>query len=439
MTPTSRRLSPPTRSRCSSTGPKRRAPACRSTRRPPRWWCRSAGGWTGCRWPSSWPPPGCGRCRWAAWPTAWTSGSGCSPGEAAPPWQRQQTLRATVEWSYSLLNGAEQLLLRRLSVFAESFDLDAAEAVCGFGDIEVFDVTGLLGSLVDKSLVVAEPAGGALRYRLLETIRQFAAERLAEAGDGEAAAAAAAHCAHYPVRRRDGGPAPDRARPGQMARPAGRRPGEPAARRRACGRPPGRDRAGAALRRRAAALLDGARSANEEALALLLPVLDRPEARADPELFGTALVTAAVAARFVDIAAARQLGEQAVTLARQLGADRLLIESLAALSSVCYFAGEPERGLPPGREAVERARQLGDDVLLGESLTEYLLCSDVIDPAHARPLFAEAIACTQRSGDHLVSPLLAQQRRRSRPARRGHPRRPGSPATGGTSHAGDRA
>ena len=72
---------------------------------------------------------------------------------------RQQTLRATVDWSYSLLHGAEQLLLRRLSVFAESFDLDAAEAVCGFGDIEAFDVTGLLGSLVDKSLVVAEPAG----------------------------------------------------------------------------------------------------------------------------------------------------------------------------------------------------------------------------------------------------------------------------------------
>ena len=101
-----------------------------------------------------------------------------------------------VDWSYSLLNGAEQALLRRLSVFAETFDLDAAEAVCGFGDIAVFDVAELLGALVDKSLVVAEPAGGALRYRQLETIRQFAAERLAEAGEDEAAAEAA-HCQHY--------------------------------------------------------------------------------------------------------------------------------------------------------------------------------------------------------------------------------------------------
>ena len=73
--------------------------------------------------------------------------------------ERQQTLRATVDWSYALLNGAERSLLARLSVFAESFDLGAAEAVCGFGGMEVLDVTGLLGSLTDKSLVVAEPAG----------------------------------------------------------------------------------------------------------------------------------------------------------------------------------------------------------------------------------------------------------------------------------------
>jgi predicted ATPase len=111
--------------------------------------------------------------------------------------ERQQTLAATVGWSYSLLTGAEQLLLARLSVFAGGFGLDAAEAVCGSGDLDVLDVADLLGSLVDKSLVVAEPAGGILRYRLLETIRLFAAERLAEAGEEEVAAVASAHCAHF--------------------------------------------------------------------------------------------------------------------------------------------------------------------------------------------------------------------------------------------------
>ena len=149
-----------------------------------------------------------------------------------------------------------------------------------------------------------------------------------------------------------------------------------------------------------------ARSRDEEALALLMPVLDRPEARAEPELFGAALVTAAIAARYADVTAALRLGDQAVKLARQLGTGRLLVESLAALSFAHYFAGQPERGLRPGREAVERARQLGDDVLLGTSLMEYLHCYALMDPAHAGPLVTEAIACTLRSGDHLVAGFL---------------------------------
>jgi predicted ATPase/DNA-binding CsgD family transcriptional regulator len=97
--------------------------------------------------------------------------------------ERQQTLRAAVDWSYSLLTTAEQALLGRLSVFAAGFDLVTAEAVGGTGAIDALEVAGLLGSLVDKSLVVAEPNGTALRYRLLETIRLFAAERLADAGE----------------------------------------------------------------------------------------------------------------------------------------------------------------------------------------------------------------------------------------------------------------
>jgi predicted ATPase len=319
--------------------------------------------------------------------------------------ERQQTLEATVGWSYSLLTGAEQLLLGRLSVFAESFDLDAAEAVCGFGNIEAFDVTGLLGSLVDKSLVVADPAGAALRYRLLETIRQFAAERLADTGGEAAAAVAAAHGAHYLSVAEKA--APHLTGPGQGSWLA-RLDTEQANLRRAAGHaassPDATEqvlRFGVALRR-----YWMARSREEEAASLILPVLDRPDARADPGLFAAALVTAATAACRVDMARALRLGEQAVTLARQLDDDRLLIDALATLSGACYLAGEPERGLHPGQEAVQRARQLGDDVLLGVSLTEYLVCDALIDPAHARPLLTEAIACTQRSGDHLFASFL---------------------------------
>ena len=98
---------------------------------------------------------------------------------------RQQTLAATVAWSYDLLNEPERDLLRRLSVFVGGFDLKAAEAVCAGGGFESFEVADLLSSLVNKSLVTAERASTSLRYRLLETIRQYAADQLVQVG-GEA-------------------------------------------------------------------------------------------------------------------------------------------------------------------------------------------------------------------------------------------------------------
>ena len=317
---------------------------------------------------------------------------------------RQQTLRATVDWSYSLLNGAEQSLLRRLSVFAETFDLDAAEAVCGFGDIAVFDVAELLGALVDKSLVVAEPAGGALRYRQLETIRQFAAERLAESGEDEAAAAAA-HCQHYLSVAEAAAPhlrGPDQGN--WFARLDADQVNLQRAASYASSVPGGTEQV-----LRLAVALDRywmARSRAEEALALVTAVLERPEARTDPLLFGHALIVAVLAARASDVASALRYGEQAVEFARQLDDDRLLIQSLAVFSSACYFAGEAERGAPLGQEAVERARPLGDDVLLAEALSGYLLSLDAVDPVRSGKLFDEAIACTDRSGDQQFAAIL---------------------------------
>ena len=320
--------------------------------------------------------------------------------------ERQQTLRAAVGWSYSLLTGAEQVLLCRLSVFAGSFDLDAAEGVCGSGRIDALDVAGLLGSLVDKSLVVAEPAGGILRYRLLETIRLFAAERLAEAGDGEeAVAAAAAHCAHFlAVAEAAAAYLTGPEQGSWLARLDVDQANLLRAAQHAADDPDGTARVlrlGGALRR-----YWEARSRNQEALALLVAVLERPGACADPELYAAALVTAAVAAEQCDLAAARRLGEQGVEFARQHGDDRLLIESLKTLCVVYYFVGQPERGLPLGQESVERARQLGDDVVLGRSLMACLLPSDLIDPARYGQLFTEAIACTERSGDRLMEYYL---------------------------------
>jgi predicted ATPase/DNA-binding XRE family transcriptional regulator len=99
---------------------------------------------------------------------------------------RQQTLRATLDWSYDLLTEPERLLLNRLAVFAGGWSLEAAEVVCTDQRIALEDVLDLLAALVSKSLVLADEADGAKRYRLLETVRQYARERLVAAGEAEA-------------------------------------------------------------------------------------------------------------------------------------------------------------------------------------------------------------------------------------------------------------
>src|SRR5215211_7750321 len=102
---------------------------------------------------------------------------------AAP---RQQTLRATIDWSHRLLSEAEQRIFRRFSVFAGGWTLEATETVCSGGGIEQVEVLDLLGGLVDKSLVAAGAStGGAVRYRMLEPIRQYATEKLEESDDAD--------------------------------------------------------------------------------------------------------------------------------------------------------------------------------------------------------------------------------------------------------------
>ncbi|MBI4790841.1 MAG: hypothetical protein HY782_27745, partial [Chloroflexi bacterium] len=96
---------------------------------------------------------------------------------------RQQTLRATVEWSYDLLSDTERTLLRRLSVFAGGWTIEAAESVCVDERVKAIDVLDLLARLLDKSLVLVEMHGGAARYRMLEMIRQYARGKLIAADE----------------------------------------------------------------------------------------------------------------------------------------------------------------------------------------------------------------------------------------------------------------
>ncbi|WP_446221276.1 ATP-binding protein [Nocardia sp. IBHARD005] len=102
-------------------------------------------------------------------------------GRAAP--SRQQTLRQCVDWSYDLLTDRERELWAQVTVFAGGFELDAAEAICGAG-LDRGDVLDLVGSLVDKSVLIREACGdGGIRYRMLETLREYGRERLRGSGD----------------------------------------------------------------------------------------------------------------------------------------------------------------------------------------------------------------------------------------------------------------
>jgi tetratricopeptide (TPR) repeat protein len=273
--------------------------------------------------------------------------------------------------------------------------------VAGSGAIDVSEVAGLLGSLVDNSLVAAEPAGTALRYRLLETIGLFAAEGLADNGE-EAAAAGAAHCAHYLALAETAAPhlfGPQQgswydrleADHANLRRAAEHAAGEPGGTTHVL-------RFGVALWRYWLV-----RSRREEAAALLVPLLSRPQAADDPALFAEALAITAYLATPSDRPTSLGFAEKAGQVASGLGDDRLLTLSRAILCWTLDPAGQPERPRPLGADSVQRARQLGDDVLLGLSLAGYALA---VSAAASGQLYAEAFACTERSGDLFIEQLL---------------------------------
>ncbi|MFT6290214.1 MAG: putative ATPase/class 3 adenylate cyclase [Ilumatobacter sp.] len=108
---------------------------------------------------------------------------------------RHQTLETTISWSHDLLQGQEKALFRRCGIFAGTFDLDAVEEVCPGGPINSDDVLDLLAALIDKSLVVAEEDGTSIRYRMLESIRDYAGRKLA--GSSELIETSVRHLAYF--------------------------------------------------------------------------------------------------------------------------------------------------------------------------------------------------------------------------------------------------
>ena len=306
---------------------------------------------------------------------------------------RQQTLRATLDWSFALLNEAERMLLLRLSVFVGGWSLEAAEAIGAGGGLATGDILDVLGSLVDQSLVIVERIEDGNRYRLLETVRQYAVEKLRESG--EEPSLQERHAAWYLELA-------ERAEQELMGR-------EQAAwldllerehdnLRAALGW--ARSAAPNTSLRLAASLgsfwelrgysVDGRRWLEE--LASLVP--ERTAARAAAlQALGELVLRA-------DLVAARSALEECVAIHAELGDSRDRAAALRLLGTTTWKQGERALGSHLIDVSVELCRRLGDRAGTGRALTMRGMCARAEgDIDWAAVLLQEALALLRPSGD----------------------------------------
>ncbi len=317
---------------------------------------------------------------------------------------RQQTLQAAVDWSFGLLNPAERETLARLSVFAGGFDLEAAEAVCTSEAIDVLDVLDLLGSLVSKSLVVADHAGGAVRYRLLETIRQYSAQELLRlAGDDGAWQARDRHAGHYLALAVAVAPAIIGHGQREWLR---RLDGEWDNLRAALAHLAAEDRGQDILRLMVSLHRFFLTRGHREVLDYLRPVIDRPGQEpsallADAMLTAASLIGLLYRTDQAQFAVSREYGEAALVMARAVGNRRAEAQALANQIGALY-AEDPVAARAIGEQGLAIARDLGDVQLLGEMLDGP---AAVADPADRRGIRLEGLACSREVGDDLMAAI----------------------------------
>jgi predicted ATPase/DNA-binding SARP family transcriptional activator len=284
-----------------------------------------------------------------------------------PP--RHQTLQALIDWSYDLLNPEEQEMLERLSVFAGGFDLYSAEAVAGAGFDSPVGVLDRLAALVDKSLLQADDVG-AVRYRLLETVRDYATARLLARSQTAAGALRAAHCDHYLALA-------ETAAPHLIGH----------------GQTEWLDRLQLEFDNLRAAISTSLQDSNPatglrlgralcyfwlyreprgEGAAALSAALDRPDAQQPTLQRGRALVAAGILLTMVtgeyDAAAAR--AQEALAIARALADEHLRAEALHVLAIVNGFRGDAQAHLELTGEGLALAMATADPHLTAVLLIE---------------------------------------------------------------------
>ena len=313
---------------------------------------------------------------------------------------RHQTLRALIDWSYELLTPEERIVLDRLSVFAGGWTLAAAEAVTA-GDAGDWQVLDHLAALVDKSLVQAEVMHGSTRYRLLETVRHYAAERLALRAGSELDQTRAAHRDHYLALVETADThlrGPDEARwldrlevefdniraalAFSLADPDGTEPGLQLA---------------AGLR-----WFCNMRGHGGEILQALNVLLERSDAQLPTRGRARALTAAChMLDRFGDESAIPSLADEAITIARGLADDGIAAD---ALSQLCWFRfehGNLPAALARIDEAVGLARATGDPRLMAYILgRRAVFKGELGDPDAAVADHEEVLTLSRATGDN---------------------------------------
>ncbi|MCV7381949.1 LuxR family transcriptional regulator [Mycobacterium alsense] len=317
-------------------------------------------------------------------------------GGARTAVRRQQTLRASVDWSHALLTGAEQVLFRRLAAFMGGFDLDAAQAVGAGSEVESYQLLDQLSLLVDKSLVVADDTGDGMRYRLLETVRQYAQEKLGDSGEADE------------VRTRHRDYYASRATHLESTAQSG---DEPLV-----------EWAKVELDNLRAAFAWSRENSEPEAALRLLSTLHRfwlrgwrfkealvgfdavlPEAEHSPAVWVRAVADRSILAVWAGVPTDVGRAHEALAIARQLGDPALLAHALTACGLLGVYSG-PEIGQPCFAEAIDIVRASGDRWTLSQILS-YQATLNVYagDQLAARAAGEEGKSVAEALGDRFTS------------------------------------
>jgi predicted ATPase len=273
--------------------------------------------------------------------------------------KRQQTLRALVDWSYDMLDPAEKQVFARLAVFAGGFDLAAAQAVCANAAVPAPRMAGLLGSLVQKSLVAHDTTQASSRYRQLETLRDYAADKLAE--QDPQGTAAASHCQHFFALAKEAARGMQGAEQGRWAK----RLEEELDNLRAAAASALAGAVDPLIAVKLAVALTGfwiLRGHAAEGRKLVLAALDLPAVQASAQARAWALYTgAALASSQGDHESASRMLETCLGLRREGGQAVEVAATLSTLSLARLQAGDPEGAATCETEALELFAAAGDD------------------------------------------------------------------------------